>query len=97
MSTEGVSPVAKLNDELNAKAIELVEKQNIPAVQALYAVAKEAGLKAVATHEDGMTQLFMLPNGKLTNCWIASTESQKIEPGGLGFDEDTDWYLGLDL
>jgi hypothetical protein len=81
----------ELIDNLNHFARNYVSDTRTP-VQKLGIAAEFFGLELVA--EEGNTRIYRTTRGQLVNCWIAAegNMSDRLEDGGLGFDDQTEWY-----
>jgi len=49
------------------------------------------GLKFVA--EDDDCRIYEAVDGTLINCWIVGVETDQITDGGLGFDDQVEWFI----
>jgi hypothetical protein len=60
---------------------------------ALRAVEKAADANDLEeVREDEQCRIYRTPDGTLVNCWIEGVQSERIEDGGMGFDDQVDWY-----
>jgi len=85
----------RLNDRANEivgaiYADETADEYASAALNALESVAAEQGMALVA--EDETCAIYRTVDGQLINCWVAGVSSARIEDGGLGFDDQTEWY-----
>ena len=59
------------------------------ALAACEAVARVNDLTEVK--EEGSCRIYRTPDGHLLNLWIEGVQSERIEDGGLGFDDQIEW------
>lgn len=86
-------------DRLNAEAIALRDASDGDDYKALRTVARVNGLEQVSPDFDDLDQpascvIFVAPDGTRLNLWIDPPGPQEICEGGMGFDDNTDWYEG---
>lgn len=79
-----------LNNQSRARAAKTGD-----AWQAMEQIASENGFQVLARSDSAIiyeaTTDCVLPDGARINCWI-DAPSCEIETGGLGFDDQTEWY-----
>lgn len=87
---------AETINKLNAFAIAFAKTNNIPdneLAKALHAAADEFGLTQVTAMTEGESSLiFHNGDGQYVNMWVDNVD-QSIGHGGLGFDDQVDWYF----
>lgn len=87
--------IAQLNHVAGQRSIE-GESSRL----ALEATADLFGLEAVADYAEGTPyttmRIYQAADGSLINCWLEADGNgvvDRIEDGGLGFDEQVGWYI----
>ncbi len=73
-------------ERLNARAIEIGGEP----YEALMQVISEEELEPVTETEGRQTVVYRAHDGRLVNCWVEGVQSDQIEDGGLGFDDQID-------
>lgn len=96
--------INKLNQDARALlALDMREVEAIdtePATNSCLLAADRAGLVLVASDADAEPQeyerrVYRTPDGALVNLWMDGPESEgqtRIGEGGVGFDDQTDWW-----
>lgn len=81
------------SERLNTQAMSMWNGEpGESALSACKSAAAALGLSQVA--EDGSCRAYRTPDGDLVNLWIEGIQSDRIEDGGFGFDDYTDWIEG---
>lgn len=80
-------------ETLNVKARYLAEHDYGP-VGAMQAAATMADLEPIAEDKSGSwTVIYQGKDGRIVNAWFSGhTTDERIEEGGLGFDDQVEWY-----
>lgn len=60
-------------------------------LDALEAAAREFMLEEIA--EEDTCRIYQATDGTLINAWIEGVQSDNIDDGGLGFDDQVEWYV----
>lgn len=81
----------ELISEANAIALMFVEG-GVEAHDAMDMVLSHFALDEVYAADDGSTVIYRTESGELINRWNQGHTSDEIGEGGLGFDENIEWY-----
>lgn len=74
---------SELEDELTVAGRDVLEAVDV--------VAAEWGLRLVA--EDGQCRVYWVRDqARYINCWLEGALSDKVEEGGVGFDDQIEWW-----
>jgi riboflavin synthase alpha subunit len=73
-------------EKLNRRARGYVRRDGSAVPTALDQAARDLGLELVRETSEN-TRLYRNKQGALVNCWLEGPQSQRIETGGAGFDD----------
>lgn len=62
------------------------------ATDALETAANELDLTEVARSDDEQCRIYEYGEGVYINCWFEGVTTDTISDGGLGFDNQTEWW-----
>jgi hypothetical protein len=79
-----------LIEQLNHVARSMVDDDTTPTD----ALAKTAHLfMLVEVETSGESRIYEAADGTLINCWLGGAMSEEIKDGGLGFDDQIEWFV----
>jgi hypothetical protein len=89
-----MAAMQSLHDELNRRAEAWMKDPNgyIDEVAACRRAAQDVGLRRVRSSEQ--CEVWEDRSGHRVNLWIEDIHGVGLAPGGLGFDDQTEWAEG---
>ena len=82
----------ELIEQLNQEAIEFQKSNpNYSPAEACAHVANEHNFELIT--EDDQCAIYRSPDSEYVNLWVEGVQSEGIEAGGVGFDDQIEWWV----